>query len=41
MYRNELHYQNRIELLTNRTGKENAKIVAKLKREIKKLEEKE
>ncbi len=38
MYRTVLHYQNRIDLLSSRAGRENSRIIAKLKRQIRKLE---
>lgn len=41
MNRDILHYQNRIELMEGRSGRENSKIIAKLKRKIAKLKEKE
>ena len=41
MDRDILHYQNRIELMESRHGRENGNIVAKLKRKIAKLKEKE
>ena len=41
MNRTVLYYQNRIDLLSSRAGRENGKIVAKLKRQIRKLQEQE
>ena len=41
MNRTVLHYQNRIDLLTGRSGRENGRIIAKLKRRIRKLQEQE
>lgn len=41
MDRDILHYQNRIELMQGRSGRDNGKIIAKLKRKIAKLKEKE
>ena len=41
MIRNVTYYQNRINLLTSRSGRENHNIVAKLKRKIRKLQEQE
>ena len=35
------HYENRIELMEGRSGRENGKIIAKLKRKMAKLKEKE
>lgn len=40
MYRTVLRYQNRIDLLSSR-GRENGKVIAKLKRRIRKLQESE
>ena len=39
MTRSELYYQSRINLLKERTGKENGKIIAKLQRKIRKLKQ--
>ena len=39
MYRNVLHYQNRIDLLSSRAGRDNGRIIAKLKRQIRKMQE--
>lgn len=39
MTRTVLYYKNRIALLESRTGKENKRIIAKLKRKLRKLEE--
>ena len=39
MIRNIAYYQNRINLLSSRTGRENQNIIAKLKRKIRKLQE--
>jgi transcription initiation factor IIE alpha subunit len=41
MYRTVLRYQNRIDLLSGRAGRENGKIIAKLKRQLRKLQEQE
>ena len=41
MMRDILYYQNRIDLMEGRAGRENDKIIAKLKRKIAKLKEKE
>lgn len=41
MNRNILHYQNRIETMSGRAGRENGKIIAKCKRKIRQLKEKE
>lgn len=40
MVRNKLYYQNRIALLSN-SGKDNAKIIKKLERQLQALEKKE
>ena len=39
MIRNITYYQNRINLLSSRTGRDNQNIIAKLKRKIRKLQE--
>ena len=41
MYHTVLRYQNRIELLSGRAGRENGRIIAKLKRRIRQLQAKE
>ncbi len=41
MIRNIQHYQNRIELMEGRTGRENGNIIRKCKRKIAQLKEKE
>ena len=41
MHRTVLYYQNRIDLLSGRAGLENEKVIAKLKRKIRKLQEQE
>lgn len=39
MIRNRLYYENRIALLESRTGKDNGRIIAKLRRILRKLED--
>jgi hypothetical protein len=39
MIRNITYYQNRINLLASRAGRDNQNIIAKLKRKIRKLQE--
>ena len=41
MIRDIQHYQNRIELMQGRTGRENGNIIRKCKRKIARLKEKE
>ena len=41
MYRTVLRYQNRIDLLSGRSGRENGRIIAKLKRQLRKMQEQE
>ena len=41
MNRDILHYQNRIDTMSGRAGRENAKVIAKCKRKIRQLKEKE
>ena len=39
MIRNRLYYENRIALLESRAGKDNGRIIAKLRRILRKLED--
>ena len=41
MIRNIKHYQNRIELMEGRTGRENGNIIRKCKRKIRNLQKQE
>ena len=41
MVRDVRYYENRVALLSGRAGRENGKVIAKLQRKIRKLQEKE